>query len=352
MELPGILTAAQVRQTGEHIASLQQADGLIPWFTGHHADPWDHVEGAMALTLVGLRDEARRAFAWSAEHQAADGTWPMETVGTQVRDASADTNQCAYIATGVWHDWLITRDLRFVSQMWPVVRAAIDFAVDLQLPNGALAWSRDPQGRVNADGLLTGSASAVLSLRCAMSLAELVGDPQPDWELAAARLAHAVAAHPDQFLDKRVFSMDWYYPVLGGAVTGADARAALAARWDEFIVPGRGCRCVSDRPWVTAAETFELAMALDAAGEPDKALQLVRDVQFLRDGNGGYWTGWVWPEDAHWPAEQTAWSGAAMILAVDVLSGAGPASGLFRGAGLPRLLETSDCHDGCLVSVR
>jgi hypothetical protein len=139
--------------------------------------------------------------------------------------------------------------------------------------------------------------------------------------------------------------------VLGGAVTGAAARRALAARWSDFVVAGRGCRCVSDRPWVTAAETFELAMALDAAGRRDAGIQLIRDVQFLRTDSGGYWTGWVWPEDELWPAEQTAWTSAALILAADVCSDTSVASGLFRGAGLPQLLEVEDCHEHCLARV-
>ena len=60
--------------------------------------------------------------------------------------------------------------------------------------------------------------------------------------------------------------MDWYYPVLGGAVRGAGAAARLHAGWDEFVVPGLGVRCVSDEPWVTGAETCELVIALDAVG--------------------------------------------------------------------------------------
>jgi hypothetical protein len=351
-ELPGIVNARDVSRTAEHIVSLQQPDGLIPWFAGEHGDPWDHVEAAMALTVAGRVDEARHAFSWTVEHQAADGTWPMETVGTEVRNRSIDTNQVSYVATGVWHQWLITQDRAFVDEMWPVVRRAIDFVVDLQRLDGALAWSRDEQGEINTEALLTGSACSVLSLRCALALAELVEDPQPDWELAAARLAHAVAVHPDLFIDKSVFSMDWYYPVLGGALTGAAARRALDARWSEFVVADRGCRCVSDRPWVTAAETFELAIALDAAGDRAAGVQLIRDVQFLRADTGGYWTGWVWPEDKHWPAEQAAWTSAAMILAIDVYSDTTPASGLFRGAGLAPLLDFTDCHEHCLARVR
>jgi hypothetical protein len=350
-EIAGVVSAAAVRRTAEHIASQQQPDGLIPWFTGEHGDPWNHVEAAMALTAAGLVDEARQAYGWSAEKQAADGSWPMETVGTGVRDASVDTNQCAYLAVGIWQHWLVTGDGALVAAMWPAVRAAVDFVVDLQRLDGALCWSRDPHGEVNPDALLTGSACSVLSLRCAMALAELVGDPQPDWELAAARLAHAVAVHPDLFVDKSVFAMDWYYPVLGGALSGGAARRALATRWSDFVVAGRGCRCVSDRPWVTAAETFELAMALDATGQRAAAVRLIRDVQFLRTDTGGYWTGWVWPEDTFWPGQQTTWTSAALVLAADACSDSTPAGALFRGVGLPPLLEINDCHEHCLARV-
>ena len=351
LELPGVLTAAQLAQTADHIVSHQQADGLIPWFDGHHGDPWDHVEAAMALTTMGRRDEARHAFTWSAQHQSADGTWPTEIVGRTVQDASVDANQCAYIAVGMWHHWLVTGDRRFVTAMYPVVRDAIEFVCDLQQPGGAVSWSRSPAGEVSADALLIGSSCMVLSLRCAMALADLVGDSQPDWELAAARLAHAVAVHPDGFTDQSRYSMEWYYPVLGGAVTGSAARALLDRRWDEFVVPGRGLRCVSDRPWVTAAETCELVIALDALGDTDRAMQLMRDVQFLRADDGGYWTGWVWPEDEYWPVERSTWTGAAVILAADVLADHTQAASLFRGRGLPRLLEIADCDRHCFASM-
>jgi len=226
------------------------------------------------------------------------------------------------------------------------VRKAIELVVDLQQPGGPICWSRDADGVTNPDALLTGSACMVLSLRCALALAELVGDPQPEWELALARLAHAVAAHPDAFRDQSRYSMDWYYPVLGGAVRGRPGSDRLAARWAEFVVPGRGVRCVADRPWVTAAETAELVLALDALGDRDRAVTLLRDVQFLRADGGGYWTGWVFPDDAYWPAEQSTWSGAAVILAADALAGHSPAHALFRGTGLPTVIEL-DCRRDC-----
>jgi hypothetical protein len=349
--LPGTLTADQIRMTGEHIAGQQLASGLVPWFHGHYGDPWDHVEAAMALTVCGLDDAASLAFEWSATHQSPDGSWPMETTGSDIGNASIDTNQCAYLAVGVWHRWLITGDRTQVDVMWPVVRRAIELVVALQLPSGGIAWSRNVIGEVSDSALLTGSSCTVLSLRCAMALAELVGDPQPDWELAAARLAHAVAIHPDAFLDKSRYSMDWYYPVLGGAVPGIEGRAHLNRRWDDFVVPGLGARCVSDRPWVTVAETCELVLTLDAVGEGPRARVLFDSVQHLRDDDGGFWTGYVWPDRAIWPEERSTWTSAAVVLAADALACSSSGNGLFRGDGLPRLIRIApaDCDAQCVT---
>jgi hypothetical protein len=108
------------------------------------------------------------------------------------------------------------------------------------------------------------------------------------WELAAGRLAHVVACHPEAFADKSRFSMDWYYPVLGGSVRGPGATAWLAARWPDFVVPGLGVHCVRDEPWVTGAETCELVLALDATGDRSRAREMFAEIQFLRDPDGAY----------------------------------------------------------------
>ena len=149
---------------------------------------------------------------------------------------------------------------------------------------------------VNEDALLAGSSSIYQSLRAGVALADLIDEPQPEWELAGGRLGHALREHRDLFLDKSEFSMDWYYPVLGGAVRGDAARALIDARWDTFVEPGLGIRCVSTNPWVTGAETCELVLALDAVGDRDRALQLLADMQHLRTEDGCYWTGYVFPD--------------------------------------------------------
>ena len=181
------------------------------------------------------------------------------------------------------------------------------------------------------------------SLRCAVAAAEQLGQERPDWELAAGRLAHAVGCCPEAFEPKDRWAMDWYYPVLSGALVGAPARARMAERWAQFVMDGRGVRCVSDRPWVTAAETAECVMALDAAGLGHEALRLFDWVQAFRHDDGSYWTGCVYPDGVQFPGgERSTYTSAAVVLAADTLAGTGSTAGLFRGEGLPAGLDLSD----------
>jgi hypothetical protein len=348
--------AAQSAETAAAIAEVQQPDGGIPWAVGEHIDAWNHVEAAMALMLGGEVEAAEHAYEWCRAAQRSDGSWPMKVIGTTVEDHSGDTNMSAYLAAGIWHHWSLRRDLAYVARFWPVVRAGLDFVVGMQLPYGGIAGSQEAGGpgggRVNREALLAGSSSIYHSLKAGLALAELVEDPQPGWELAAGRLRHALEAHRDLFLDKSTFSMDWYYPVLGGPVRGQAARDLLASRWDEFVEPGLGVRCVDANPWVTGAETCELVMALDNVGDHELAERMFTDMQHLRHGGGLYWTGYVFPDEVFWPHEQTTYTSAAVLLACDALGRTTAASGLFRGDTLPAdpAAIATDC--GCPDATR
>jgi hypothetical protein len=345
-EIPGVagvFTPAQCRQTAESIAATQETSGAIPWSDGGHTDPWDHVENAMALTAAGLLEPARAAFDWSRATQRSDGSWPIQFRNGVIEDANSDSNFCAYIATGVWHHVLVTGDRRFAEDMWPVVSTAIDFVLGLQGEGGEIYWARSTAGILD-EALLTGCASIYHSIRCALALASYLDAPQPEWEVAVGRLGHAITDHPGAFVAKDRHSMEWYYPILGGALRGDAARARIDERWNDFVVDGLGIRCVDDRPWVTGAETCELVMALDAMGDRTRAHEQFAAMHHLREDDGSYWTGLVFADGKRWPEERTTWTGAAVILAADALSNATPASGLFRGTDLPRGLEGEfDC---------
>jgi hypothetical protein len=345
--VPGVLDAAGILATGESIVAMQEPAGAIGWPDGH-VDAWNHVECAMALSACGLREPARLAYGWLRASQRADGSWPKKTAaGGAVTDPAAESNQVAYVAVGVWHELLVTHDAAFAAQMWPTVRRAMGYVLALQASRGEIAWERGADGRPASYALLAGCSSIYQSLRCAVALAEFVGQPQPDWELAAGQLGHVVVNHPEAFADKGQFSMDWYYPVLAGPVRGADADARLAARWPDFVVPGLGVRCVSDQPWVTGAETCELVLTLDANGDRRRAVELFGAIQHLRDDDGAYWTGWQFANQAYFPNERSSWTAAAMILAADALSRATGGSGLFRGAGAGRAVLPRADADAC-----
>ena len=98
-----------------------------------------------------------------------------------------------------------------------------------------------------------------------------------------------------------------------------------------FAMEGRGIRCVSDEPWITASETAECALAYAAIGDrrhgvgpaavdtrapPRRRLVLDR---------------LVYPAAAmRFPFEEhTSYTAAAVILAADAIAGASPASALF-----------------------
>ncbi len=62
-----------------------------------------------------------------------------------------------------------------------------------------------------------------------------------------------------------------------------------------------GVRCVSTNDWVTAAETAECVIALDAVGWTSQALDLLALVQRHRRDDGSYWTGYAFPETVTFP---------------------------------------------------
>ena len=328
-----MLSRAELTATVEAIASVQLSDGMIPWFPGGHADAWNHVEAAMALAVGGRWADAERAYRWLARTQRPDGAWHQYyKAGGVVEEPLLDANVTAYVATGAWHHFLTTGDTGFLEDMWPVVARAMDFVLGLQAPGGEVIWARHPDGTPWSFALLTASSSTYFSLRCAVAVAARLGQERPEWDAAYAALAEAIVGRPHAFLPKDRWSMDWYYPVLTGVVDGEEARDRLRVGWERFVIEGRGVRCVADKPWVTAAETSEAAIAHLVAGEADAARRLLAWAQHLRHDDGSYFTGMVHPEGVLFPAgERSTYTAAAIVLAADALAGESHAARLFTG---------------------
>ena len=313
------------------IAATQLPSGEIPWSRGDKTDPWDHVESAMGLTVGGFYTEARRAFLWSRSMQLADGSWYASyRHGTPV-DLTRETNMSAYIAVGVFHFWRSTGDRAFLESMWDTVRRAIEFALSLQTPKGEIYWAISPLGKVDPMALLTGCSSIHMSLRCAITMADELGRPQPGWAAAYTQLGNAIRHRPYLFnMTKSRFSMDWFYPVLCGAVTGADAHKRIQRQWKKFVVEGLGARCVSDQPWVTIAESSELVLTLAAIGEVEKAHIIFNWLTDHVFADGSFWCGFTFPDMTRWPEEKITWTNAVVLMAADALFHLTPAARLFN----------------------
>lgn len=312
--------------TADYIEQLQLSSGALPWFAGGITDPWDHTEAIMGLSVAGRFGASRRGLQWLADRQRDDGAWFAAYDDKEVVDGTrAETNFVAYVATGLWHYYQITNDKQTLAKYWPMVEAAINFVLAQQQPTGEIYWAVDTQTGPSEDALITGCSSIFKSLACAISTAKELGYVRDEWNQSKARLGNALLHRPERFdrtwESKARYSMDWFYPILCGLISGDAARQRLADKWDIFVEPTLGCRCVSDQPWVTIAETCELIMACVAAGEGEKAQELFANIQHFQLDDGSWWTGYVFTDHVHWPDEKPTWTAAAILLAADALTG-------------------------------
>jgi hypothetical protein len=322
--------SVQVPALTDLIARTQMPDGRIPWSPGEKTDPWDHVEAAMGLATGGLYEQARSAYEWLKATQLGDGSWYAAYGEDKVLDRTRETNHAAYICVGLYHYYMITGDLVFVGHMWPVVEAAMTFVLGLQTAGGEIYWALNPEGQSDAMALLTGCSSICFSLKCALSLGRLLGKEQPRWRAALCRLQNCIENKPQHFnMTKARFSMDWFYPILCGTVSGSAAQARVDKYWKKFVIQNMGVRCVSDQPWVTIAESCELVIALAAMGNNLLARIVFSWICDHTFDDHTFWCGFTFPDMVLWPEEKITWTNAVVLMAADALYDLTPAGKLF-----------------------
>jgi hypothetical protein len=325
------LNPISIEKIVSFIASIQKENGEIPWSAGGKTDPWDHVESAMGLSVGGFYAESRRAYEWLANSQLPDGSWWSETLDGKIINFIKESNFSSYVAVGAFHHYLITRDIQFLKKMWDTVSQGIQYAINLQAPDGEIYWARNKNGAIDKMALLTGSSSIYMSIKCALAIADILGKKRLRWRKAMDKLGLAIKDRPDLFnMIKSRYSMDWYYPVLCGAINGEEAKRRITHLWEKFVVPEWGVRCVSDRPWVTMAETAEFILTLTAIEDNFRAKTIFSWLNDKRFSDGSFWMGVTFPDGVIWPEEKTGWTAAAAILAWDALNEITPAGKLFN----------------------
>jgi hypothetical protein len=288
------------------------------------------VEAAMGLSIAGYHGAARKAYAWLADHQLEDGSWYSAYRNGVAENTTRETHLAAYIAVGVYHYYLVTDDVTFLHHMWILVKRAVDFVLGLQMPGGEIYWALSPENSVDPMALVTGSSSIYMSLKCAIAIASRLGNETRKWEDALYRLGNAIQYKPHLFnMTKSRYAMDWFYPVLCGIVKASDARMRLNRLWKKFVVNAQGVRCVSDRPWITIAETAELCLTLSAMGNPALAEIIFSWIFDKHYEDGAYWCGFTLPDHTVWPDDKLTWTNAAVMMAADALYQLTPAGRLF-----------------------
>ena len=136
------------------------------------------------MSIGGFYTEARRAYEWLANTQLPDGSWWSEIQDGKIINSSKESNFSSYVAVGAFHHYLITRDMKFLKTMWHTVSQGIQYAINLQAPDGEIYWARNKHGAIDKMALLTGSSSIYMSIKCALAIADILGKKRPSWRKA------------------------------------------------------------------------------------------------------------------------------------------------------------------------
>ena len=227
----------------------------------------------MALVLAGRRRAAERAFEWLAVSSAAatapgaGTTWPKAS-----RTPAGTPTSGAYVATGAWWHYLLHRRPRparghvagrrggrrrsCCACSSPAVRCCGPWIPTVT--SAATPCSPAPPPSTTACAAPWPSPSASGS-----------SGRSGSWPPTGSWRPSSTGRGPSR-------------PRTAGPWTGTTRSCPapcpvsrpgerIDGRWSEFVLDGVGVRCVSDHPWVTAAETAECVMALDAIGLRDQA---------------------------------------------------------------------------------
>ncbi|MDC0443036.1 hypothetical protein OAM47_02640 [Gammaproteobacteria bacterium] len=319
---------------GKFLEDTQFHSGAIPSNQDNSHDPWDHLEAVMGLTTLGYKNKALNGLHWMVANQNEDGSWYNLYKDERPLELNKQTNYASYLAVAVWHFYLLNNDMNFLQNFWEPVKKGILFSLSVQHNNGAIAWNIDKSEKLDEDYLLTGCSSIAKSLECAIAICQVLKHKkfESEWRDAHSKLIAALENPAEIFdlkKDRSRFSMDWYYPILGGIHSKQRIATLIEMIKTSFWIKGLGIKCVADEPWVTVAETSECSIAFKKIGEDKIALELLLNAIAIVDRQDIPYMGWQFHENIYWPEETPSWTAAACILAADANHQLTPGANLF-----------------------
>ena len=306
----------------KYILNCQDSDGGIRWEPSSKLDPWDHIESAMGIDVLGFESESKKAYEWLESNQETDGSW-YSLYHCSETNFLKETNFSSYIAVGMWHHYLNFKDKKFLRRFWPSLDLAIKFTLSGQTKHGDISWAKDQENWLD-DSLKTGCSSIYMSLISYKKIAKEIKAKDRVTDEQLKKLKECINSKSYRFdrnwQSKSRYSMDWYYPILSGAFNKNRAISTIKERWNDFVIDELGCKCVAEEPWVTAAESSELVLALVRIGLKKEAEKILQDTFNLIDDDGLLWTGYVYKDKKFWPIEKPSWTAGAAILAGNSLN--------------------------------
>ena len=265
---------SELNHLSEYITESQDEWGGIPSEKDKILDPWDHIECCMALDVFGEKERSKLGFQWLVDHQEDDGSWYSEYQANKSISSRKESNFSSYIAIGALHNYESYGDLKFLENLLPTLEKSLQFTLSAQTNFGEFSWAME-NGKWLDDALKTGNSSIFMSLKAFKKIFDLLGLNSNHIENSLMALRKVFLNKTSRFDrnwdSKERYSMDWYYPILAGIYDKSEAIKKINSKWDIFINEEFGCRCVSDRPWITVAETSELIITLNKIDETKKA---------------------------------------------------------------------------------
>jgi hypothetical protein len=325
---------SELNHLSEYIAESQDEWGGIPSEREKILDPWDHIECCMALDVFGEKEKSSLGFQWLIDNQEDDGSWYSEYQANKNISSRKESNFSSYIAIGALHNYESYGDLKFLENLLPTLKKSLEFTLSAQTDFGEFSWAME-NGKWLDDALKTGNSSIYMSLKAYKKIFDLLGQNSNQIESSLTDLKKVFLNNKPRFDrnwdSKERYSMDWYYPILAGIYDKSEAIRKINSKWNIFINEEFGCRCVSDRPWITVAETSELIITLNKIDEIKKAKDLFEKVSKLKDPKDNiFWMGYVFDDEKYWPIEKPTWTAAAYILAANALNGFTSAGDFFK----------------------
>lgn len=308
-----LLSQKELDSSLDFLVSLQSSSGMIPWFKGGRADPWNHTEAAIALALGGRLSDARAGARWLLRMQNNDGSWCHFYLSNGVAEPRRESNTCSFPVLLVAILDRLGGSRGLLSPYVEMALRGLDYVISHQRDDGSLPWAIDPRGDGYPTSLVAASSSICDSLAVAEDLCERYGIGDcARYKDARQKLSESLSQSAGPYADTSGWAMDHYYPLLGGVEGWTSLSEGFLGR---FYVPDWGVRCMLGREWFTAAETAETAMALHISGDEALAQDLYMALQRFRRPGGGYLTGMVGPQGITFPHdEQSSYSVAAVII--------------------------------------